>query len=177
MKIGKKGSEWVSTVLYILISLAILSLVLVSVQPVINRSKDQAVTIQTVNMLKEIDLTIDQVSISQDTTLSAKVEISRGNLMIDSPDDIISWELPDLAYQYSEENRTINITSDGRMTALTKKAGSNWDVKIMLNYNGTYNLTYAGGEEQKVLSASEYDLFIRNANVSSSPVQIDFTVS
>jgi hypothetical protein len=173
----KKGVVWVSTVLYILISLAILSLVLVSVQPVIDKNKDRTVIFQTIDMLKEIDSTIEQVSISQDTNLGLKLKISRGNLMIDSRSNALSWELGDSAYQYSEENRTVNVTSDGRMTAVSKKIGNKWGIKIVLNYTNRYDLTYAGKEEVKVLSESEYDLFIKNADTSTSPIKIDFTAS
>ncbi|MCX6741932.1 MAG: hypothetical protein NTX24_02020 [Candidatus Pacearchaeota archaeon] len=174
-KMEKKGVVWVSTVLYILISLAILSLVLVSVQPVIDKNKDRTVIFQTIDMLKEIDSTIEQVSVSQDTNLGLKLKISRGNLMIDSQDNLISWELRDSAYQYSEENRTVNVTSDARMTAFSKKIGNKWATKIFLNYTNRYDLTYAGKEETKVLSESEYDLFIKNVNTSTSPIEIDFT--
>lgn len=177
MKMEKKGVVWVSTVLYILISLAVLSLVLVSVQPIIDKNKDKAVIEQTVNMMKEIDSTVDRVSVSQDTNLGFRLKISRGHLMIDSFNNTLAWDLQDSAYLYSEEGKEINLTSNGRMHALSRKNNGKWAVKIWLDYQGKYNITYAGKEEAKVLSESEYDLFIKNVNVSSPLIQIDFTAS
>lgn len=171
----KKGDVWVSSVLYILISLAVLSLVLVSVQPIINKNRDKTAVLQSQEILKEIDSTIQDVTNAQGTTLNIDVKLSRGYLTINSSLDEVSWQLQDSAYQYSQENRTINITNDGKLKAITTKQGKNWNTKLWLEYN-KYNITYSGQETTRVLTEGEYQVTIRNAN-NTMPTQIDFFAS
>ena len=167
--LSKKGVVWVSTVLYILISLAVLSIVLVSVQPMINKSRDKAVLLQSENMLKEIDSTIMEVSDNEGTILNSDVKISRGNLIINSSGDKVMFELKDSGYQYGEENKLVKI---GKIYSLTTKISGKWQVLMYIDYSGTYNLTYAGSESSKTLNEGEYILAFENRNVSARQINL-----
>ncbi len=172
----KRGVVWVSTILYILISLAVLSLVLVSVQPIIDKNRDKALCSQSEQMLRDIDSRIRDVGSVEGNKLSLDAKISRGNLIINSSSNSITWELTDSAYQYSEENTPINISAN--IKAITRRSRENkWDVKIYLDYQGKYNVTYNNGETSRVLSESDYVLFFEYAGNSDSLKQIDVRVS
>jgi type II secretory pathway pseudopilin PulG len=179
VKHAKTGTVWVSTVLYVLISLVILSIVFISVQPVIERSKDKVASTESLNMLKDIDSMISEVSANPGNVRILDLKISRGTLIISSSADYILWELPDSYYQYGQENKIINLTEDGVISTISQKSGNRWDVKIKLDYtiSGRYNLTYNGLEETKSITPAEYQLSITNVNASAgAPVQIDLSV-
>ena len=171
---NKKGVIWVSTVLYILISLAILSIVLVSVQPIINKNRDKAVLYQSESMLREIDSTIMKASDREGTILTSNVKISRGNLIINSSSDRIIFLLKDSSYQYSEENKTIKT---GKIYSETRKVNGKWQVLMYLDYKqgnteNWYDLTYAGSGSVKTLSEADYVLSFENVNMTSRHIDV-----
>ncbi len=171
---NKKGVIWVSTVLYILISLAVLSIVLVSVQPIINRSKDKALLSQSESMLNEIDSTIMKVSDNEGTVLNLDVKISRGKLTINPSSNRIIFELNDSSYQYSEDKKDI---LKGKVYSSAIKANGKWHVLIYLDYKMNnaliYNLTYAGSDmNNKILSEGDYVLSFENVNASAKLIDI-----
>ncbi len=171
---GKRGVVWVSTILYILISLAVLTLVYASVQPIIEKSSDKALCSQSEQILRDIDSRIKEVSSVEGNKLSLDAKISRGNLIINSSADLITWQLKDSAYQYSEEGKLIDVS--GSIKAVTLKSKENkWDVKIYLDYQDKYNVTYNKGKNSRVLSESDYVLFFEYANATTK--QVDVTVS
>jgi hypothetical protein len=165
---NKKAVVWVSTVLYILISLAILSVVLVSVQPIINKNRDKAVLYQSETMLNEIDSTIIKVSDNEGTILNLDVKISQGNLIINSTNNVIAFELKDSGYQYGEENKTIKT---GKIYSLTRKINGKWGVLMYLNYSN-YNITYTSLESNKILSEGNYVLAFENKNSISKQIDV-----
>lgn len=166
---NKKAAIWVSAVLYILISLSILSIVLVSVQPIIDKNRDKALLYQSENILREIDSTLSRVSENEGTILNLDVKISRGNLIINSSSDKIAFELKDSAYQHSEENKVIKT---GKIYSVTKKINGKWGVLIYMDYSGVYNLSYAGTESSKILSEAEYILSFENKNASAKQIDV-----
>jgi len=167
---NKKGVVWVSTVLYILISLAIIGLVIAAVTPRINSAKDKATVEQTIVMLQDIDSTINRASQVQGTKLENDFKMSRGMLTIDPKKDTITWELNNSAYQYSEPGVKIKI---GKIDALTTKALAGWNVMLMLNYSNL-NITFNNQKTTtKILQPAEvpYKLWIENKGNN----QIDIT--
>jgi type II secretory pathway pseudopilin PulG len=166
---SKKGVIWVSAVLYILISLAVLSLVLVSVQPIINKNQDKAVLYQSESILREIDSTIQDVSDNEGTILNLDIKISRGNLIINSSNNRIGFELKDSSYQYSEEDKYITT---GKITSYSKKINGKWYVLMYLDYQGKYNLTYSGLKNNRVFSEGDYVLALENMNAATNSVDI-----
>lgn len=159
------GAVWVSTVLYILISLAIIGMVIAAVTPRINSARDKAAIEQSIIMLNEFDSTIQKVTEVQGTKLKQEFKMSRGFLVINSSTEMITWQLNNSAYQYSEEGATIKIGNIEAKT--TKAAGSGWNVALTLNYSAAnINLT----SQLKTLQPAEipYKLWIENAGLDSN---------
>ncbi|MEM4152795.1 MAG: hypothetical protein QXK80_01610 [Candidatus Pacearchaeota archaeon] len=160
----EKGAIWVSTVLYILISLAIIGMVIAAVTPRINSARDKATIEQSIIMLNELDSTIQKASQVQGTKLKQEFKMSRGFLIIDSINEKITWQLNNSAYQYSEEGVLINV---GNIEAKTIKAANGWNVALTLNYgNANINLT----SEIKMLQPAEipYKLWIENVGLDNT---------
>ncbi len=59
--LNKKGDIWVSTVIYIAISIIVIAIVLLAALPLIQKLKDRNVTTQTKNILTQIDKNIKEV--------------------------------------------------------------------------------------------------------------------
>jgi len=136
-KMKKQGMVWVSTVLYILISLAILGIVIAAVQPRIKSTRDKATIDQTINILNELDQKIIEVDNSAEGNIrSLNLQIKRGILTIDSNENKIEWSLEDASYKYSEPETPIKI---GRITALTKEKQGKFNITLTLNYETDIN--------------------------------------
>jgi type II secretory pathway pseudopilin PulG len=152
----KKAVVWVSTVLYILISLAILGIVLAAVQPRINAARDKASIEQTVNMLNDFDQKIIEVDSSAEGNVrSLNLQMKKGLLNIDPEEDKIIWELADSSYKYSEPDIEVNI---GRIIALTKETADGFIITLTLDYSDSIDLV----SEITKLQAAEtsYSIFI-----------------
>lgn len=78
----KKGDIWVSVVLYVLISLVILSSVYMVVEPKINEAQDRAVVEQTIILLNDVDDAIKTSSQATGTVVMRQIKISKGDLFI-----------------------------------------------------------------------------------------------
>ena len=140
IKLDRVGAVWVSTVLYILISLAIIGMVIAAVTPRINSAKDKATIEQTIIMLDSLDSTIQQVSQVQGTKLKSEFKMSRGLLSIDAANDRIVWHLNNSVYKYSEPGVPINISN---IQVLTTRAagGSGWNIELKLDYKNKLDIT------------------------------------
>ena len=151
----KKGVVWVSTVLYILISLAIVGIVIAAVTPRINSAKDKATIEQTITMLNEIDYAINQASQVQGTRLERDIKMSRGMLTVNPSANTITWTLDNSAYQYSEPNEEVSMCN---LMVLTKKSQGGWQVSLTIKYS--FDIT----SSLNVLQPSEipYKLWIEN---------------
>jgi hypothetical protein len=170
---SKKGVVWVSTVLYILISLTVLSLVLVSVQPIIDKNRDKTICSQSEQVLRNIDDTMGKVSENQGNRFSSDVKISRGNLIINSSSNRIEWQLKDSAYQYSEENQEI---TQGKIHIITKKNGNKWQVSMYLDYQDVYDLSFNNQEISRVLTESSQDYSLSFENIDAQNKKIDISL-
>lgn len=159
----KQGAVWVSTVLYILISLAIIGIVIAAVTPRINSAKDKAAIEQSIAMLESIDSTLERASQVQGTTLKSEFKMSRGLLIINPATNRIVWQLNDSAYKYSEPDIMINISNIQAKT-MQASQGKGWVVELSLNYAGKINITFAGSTNLKILQPAEvpYKLWMEN---------------
>ncbi|MEM4702969.1 MAG: hypothetical protein QXP53_00565 [Candidatus Pacearchaeota archaeon] len=164
---SKKAVVWVSTVLYTLITLALISLVLVAVKPVIDKNRDKVIIEQSTEMLDQIEETFNKASITEGTRLSLRIMIKKGSLLLNSTNDIITWQLQDSSYMYSEPN-TVLVKEGGRRIILTEQSKTNpdkWLVSLTFNCSAAgYNITYSGKEQNKTFlpAESSYLFFIEN---------------
>jgi len=155
-----KGVIWVSTVLYILISLAIIAILITAIKPTIDSSRDKAIVEQTIVLLNNVDSAIINANTVAGTRLNREFKIERGILIFDSVHNSIIWELEDSSYKYSEPNVAVNV---GNIKALTKKVSSKYGISLTLSYDDI-NLTYGGKEQEKTFQPAKipYNLFIEN---------------
>jgi len=172
-KMSKNGVVLVSAVLYVLISLVIIGVVLASVQPKINASKDRAAIEQSITLLNDIDEAVQTSDEVAGTRLNREVRIERGILTIDSLNDVMIWKLEDSSYKYSEPNVNINV---GDIKVLTTQSGNKFEVSLILDYRGKLNITSEGRETQKIFQPAKipYKIFIENKGRSGALNNIDF---
>ncbi|MGB9707967.1 MAG: hypothetical protein ACPLXC_01405 [Candidatus Pacearchaeota archaeon] len=154
----KKGAVWVSTVLYILISLAIIGMVIAAVTPRINSAKDRATIEQTIIMLDNLDSTIQQVSQVQGTRLKSEFKMSRGFLSIDPTNEKIIWQLNNSVYKYSEPGVPINISNIEVLTTAAA-GGQGWNIQLTLAYP---TLNFISTVETLQPAEVPYKLWIEN---------------
>jgi type II secretory pathway pseudopilin PulG len=149
---NKKGDVWVSTVLYTLITVAVIALVLAAVTPMINKNKDKAIIDQTTVMLNQIDDAIQRATSAEGTRTMVELTVKKGTFFVN--DSYIDWQL-DSNYVYSEIGQTIQ---QGKLTVLTTQQQENYliDLKIIypeLNIKSVLTLQS---------SETPYKLFIEN---------------
>jgi len=156
---SKKAVIWISVVLYVLITLAIIGIVIAAVKPQIDKSRDKVAIEQTIVLLQDLDEAISRASETQGTKLQRNIKLSKGTLTFNNLDNEISWQL-ESNYQYSEEDSPINI---GRITAETKALGDRWKVILTLTYTNL-NITFDSSDTIKTLTQADvpYSLFIEN---------------
>ncbi len=170
-KMNKRGVEWVSTVLYTLISLALIGILMAAINPRIAELKDNYVIGQTIDSLNVLDSTIGNARVGEGTTLKYSLQLRKGNLLIDSLNDRIIWK-SDSNYQYSEIGKKINV---GAISALTEKKGNAFTVTLELNYSPDINITFSGIDKSKTLNpaTTPYTLWIKNDGNANGALWID----
>ena len=174
---NNQGDVWVSTVLYTLIGLAIIGSLIAVLQPKISELKDKLVAEQTVQSLNVLDDTMLRAREATGTRLNYILRLDKGNFIIDGVNESIYWQ-SDSKYQYSEENKPINLTA-GRMQVLTVKSGGLWNINFMIDYRGYgLNITVNGKDDIKPLTPSSmpYSIWITNKGIQNKTQQIDFSV-
>jgi len=171
----KKGVVWVSTVLYILISLAIIGIVIAALTPRINSAKDKATIEQTMIMLNSLDSTILQVNQVQGTKLENNFKMARGLLTIDANKNEISWQLDNSAYKYSEPGVLVTV---GNIGAYTEQSQAGWKVTLTMEYNNM-DIKFNNTDSEHILQPAEtpYKLWIENKGSVHEMNQIDLSVS
>lgn len=157
----KKGVIWVSTVLYILITIAVLGIAFAALKPEIDKMRDKAIIEQSIGMMNEFDKTINQVKEVSGTRREIRVVLKKGTLVFDfdAEDDKIVWQF-NTTYKYSEPDADIKI---GNIIAKTTKVTGAYFITLTLNYDE--NLLYGEDEKEKIITASElpYTFFIENS--------------
>lgn len=93
--LNKRGDIWVSTVIYIAISIIVIAIVLLAALPLIQKLKDRNVTIQTKNILTQIDKNIKEVISSGPGAkrVISPIIIDSGLLEIDALNSDINWTM------------------------------------------------------------------------------------
>jgi hypothetical protein len=104
-----KGQIWISAVLYIGLSVAVLAVVLSAGLPLINKMKDRNVILNTKQVLIDIDDSINTVSGEGPGSrrILSPVVIDKGELKIDSDKDILLWN-------FKTESQIIDISKSGK---------------------------------------------------------------
>lgn len=173
-KKSKKGVEWISTVLYVLISITIIGILLAAVRPKIAEMKDNFVISQTMDSMNVLEDTISTAKMAEGTTLKYNLQLKKGNFMIYAQNDKIKWE-SDSSYVFSEPEKPVTL---GRINALTEKKGGTYSVSLELDYSQYgLNVTFDGSDRLKILNPSDipYSIWIKNNGRQGNLIWIDIT--
>jgi hypothetical protein len=168
---NKCGQVWVETVIYLLISFVMLGLVLSFIRPKIEELRDKAIIEQSLQVMKDIDNLIVTIGSPGNKRL-LEIAIRKGNLIIDSPNDKIIFEM-DSRYLYTEPGKLVQI---GNIVALTTNSGDNSKITLTRDFSEEYNITYKGEEIVKTLPkvSAPYRIFLTNGGKVSNKIVINF---
>ncbi|MBS3073567.1 hypothetical protein J4465_02120 [Candidatus Pacearchaeota archaeon] len=164
---NKKGDIWVSVVLYVLISLVILSSVYMIVEPKINEAQDRAVVEQTIILINDIDDAIKTASQATGTVVMRQIKISKGDLFIYNAtfgtNGTIVYMLNNTNLKYSQQGTPLTSGNIHVMTTTNKQSEDKYDVILTLNLQNKKVLN-ENNQNPWQLSASPlpYKLFIKS---------------
>ncbi len=157
---NKRGQVWIETVIYTLIAFVMIGLVLSFAQPKIQQLQDQAVVQQSINLLTQIDSTINTLG-GEGNLRIVELGIKQGELNIDGVNDLISFDM-NTQSAYSEPGKNI---SNGDILIDTEKYNSEYKVTLTINYQQDYDIEFNGANALQTLTAAStpYELTIANA--------------
>ncbi len=141
----KRGQIWVETITYTLIAFALIGLVLAFVKPKIEEIRDKGLIEQSISVLEDIDLIIDEIRGDPGNQRVINLKIGKGVLNIDGENDKLFFEI-ESKHAYSEPGKEITI---GDIIVLTEEKGKTNDVTLTRNYEGEYNITSQNIDELK----------------------------
>ena len=156
----RKGQVWIETVTYTLITFVLIGLILGFAKPKIEEIQDQAIIEQTIQVLKELDYTINDIS-EKGAGNKRKVELSikKGEFHILSENNTLKFFLEG-NYMYSQPGQEYE---ESGILILTEEVGKEYHVTLQKKYKDI-NLTYNGEEENKKLlkGSTPYNVYITN---------------
>lgn len=170
----KRGQIWVETVIYLLIALTMIGAVLAFARPKIQEIQDKAVIEQTIEILEEIDRQITQVNQGGvGNKRIIEIEIKKGELQLKGSNDEIVFSILGTNSLYSEEGVSVK---KGKITAYTEKEGEVYNVRLSLEYDGTYNIKVEGDDRAKVIPKATTPYTISITNIGGVDKEINFEV-
>jgi|TARA_Y100000310_G_scaffold302635_1_gene340227 hypothetical protein len=91
----KKGQTWISAVLYTALGIILITIILNSGIPLLNKIKDRNLVIQTKEMLHIMDENIRSVALEGPGSkrFLSPVSIERGELIIEENNNLLRWKL------------------------------------------------------------------------------------
>ena len=154
----KTGIVWIETILYVLISLAVIGMLLAVVQPKITQIKDSIIIDQTKQSLSRIDETILNTKEAVGMRLFSELKLGQGQLLINATNNSIIWTYSS-SYKYSEINRTV---SDGNIHIMTEQQGTGYKISMGLSYD--IDLKVDDAEQEKIIQAASisYKIWFEN---------------
>ncbi len=171
-----RGQIWVETVIYTLIALTMIGAVMAFVLPKVQEIQDQALIEQSIDVMEKInEVIISAVQGGPGNRRVLNLEIKKGNLIINSTNDLIIFEL-ESTYEYSEPGNEIGI---GSVKVETKSIGNGNLIVLTANYS-RFEVTYNGNEEIKTVTKSPtpYTISIENnGTTAGGKIQINFMVT
>ena len=163
----KKAQIWVSVVIYTLVGIAAIGLLLMVLQPRINEARDGITIKQTIEALHNFDSALRSTLIAPGNIRQVDFKLSKGELLISSPADKISWSMQS-AKKYSEIGIAVQ---EGTITVLTEE-GNPYKVTLTLNYAGISDITFNAKEEEKLLAKSGKPYIISIENLGKGPGEL-----
>jgi len=168
---SKKSQAWVETVIYTLIGLSIIGIVLGIALPKIKEMTDRATIEQTLKGMGEMHQKILAIQSATGSSRLVDFRIKEGKLVFDADAETISYVMEDTNLLYSEVGTPV---PEGAMTILTQESGDNYDISLILNYSGTFNINFNGGQTVKELTQAPtpYRILFKNQGVGNLEVTL-----
>jgi type II secretory pathway pseudopilin PulG len=162
---NRRGQIWVETVIYTLISFALMGLVLAFVIPKIQETQDKGIIEQSIGVLQDIDSVIKNLG-GPGNQRVLELGLNKGSLTFNSDSETIVFYLEG-NYQYSQPGENVSI---GKIIANTNNKGKINILTLTLNYNGEYNLTLSDQDSVKTISKSPvpYKILISDLDQDAS---------
>lgn len=173
---NKEAQIWLETVIYTLIGLALIGVVLAIITPKINEAKDRALIEQSIDALNILDSKVRELIDYGPGNVRVINEfgIDRGELLIDSEIDAITFILTGLGKPYSQPDIKIEM---GNIILLTQEKQKSYMTSLLLNYSSFANITYGVGRDdvlKKMSSSSKpYEFTITNYGLSGQKIEIN----
>tara|TARA_Y100000310_G_scaffold327446_1_gene393838 strand:- start:18989 stop:19516 length:528 start_codon:yes stop_codon:yes gene_type:complete len=130
----KKAEIWISAVLYMALGIIILTIVLATSLPVVNKLKDKNTVVQTKNLMFNLDQNIRALyTEGPGSQRPIDLSINRGEFIINSDEETITWTLEDSRYIEVEPGASVK---EGNLEIFTKKTPQQgkYEVKLKLDY-------------------------------------------
>jgi hypothetical protein len=143
-----RGQIWVETVVYTLIAFSLMGLVLAFIIPKIQEIQDRGVIEQSINVLRDTDSLIKEISGNPGNQRILELGMNKGSLTIDAVNNLIFFEL-ESRYEYSQPGENVNV---GRVIVRTEKQSNINILTLTLDYDGENNLTYQNQKISKTLT-------------------------
>jgi len=167
----KRGQIWVETVVYTLIGLSIIALVIGVMTPRIKQMNDRATIEQTMTSLISLNEKIKATQIGVGNRRIADIRIRKGELIIDSGNDVVYYILKESNLRFSEPNVSI---SEGSINILTEEEAGKYNINLILDYSGSLNITYEDRDRRQVFTQAPvaYEIAIENKGGDSNQLDI-----
>ena len=118
---NKKGQVWMETLLYTVVSIAILGVVLSFALPKLEQNKERALIAMHISTLKTLDaLVLNLANAPAGNSRAYSLQLERGTFVIDGTANKLLFTIPEVGVKYSEVGVTIH---DGSVSVLTSAAG------------------------------------------------------
>lgn len=176
---NKKGVVWVSTILYVLISITIIGILMAAVRPKVAELKDEFIISQTIESLNTFDDLVGSVQAATGTRLKYELSLNKGSFTIKGNENLsrsrdgIVW-MSDSKHVYSEVDKNVLV---GRINALTTEKSGVHTVTLDLEFEDV-NLTVNGLDQNRTLTAAStpYIIWVENKGKSGNKINIDISV-
>lgn len=159
----KSGDVWISAVLYMALGMIILTIILATSLPIIKQLKDKNNVVQTKNLMADLDENIRTVySEGPGSRRPIKLDIGRGNFIIDEQGSTITWNLEST---YLESEPGI-VFREGHLSIWTESTPvqETYNIYLQLNYTSLINLT-----TDITTISGPYDILITNLGGETLP--------
>ncbi|MEM2713812.1 MAG: hypothetical protein QXS07_01295 [Candidatus Pacearchaeota archaeon] len=159
---AERADIWISTVIYILIGLAVISALLIATRPKIEEAKDRYTINYMINALNSLNGLILDVNEMPGSARLFELKIAKGELRIKPQEDKVEWQLG-TNFKFSELNQLISV---GTVNLITTQEAGRFITKLFLNYTEPINITTAiDGEGNELIltqAPTPYKISIKN---------------
>ncbi|MEM4318358.1 MAG: hypothetical protein QW244_00840 [Candidatus Pacearchaeota archaeon] len=172
-----EGTVWISTVIYILISLAVISSLLIAVRPKIEEARDRYTINYMVNVFQSLNSLVYDINEVQGTRRVFEIKITKGEMKIIPEKDRIEWQIT-TRFKFSEPGQEVKI---GDVGVITLENRGKIDTFLFLNYTTPINLTTVSDNEGDNLTLTQsptpYKLLIENKGAPATSVNNTIFIS